>query len=223
MILANVREQFTLTDVELVIELLSRGDVAHKGELARVAEERGLDALLDAPDLPELLRAAPRLGQPSPALFVYVVVRHALCGVGIESARLSDYLGALVLEFGLRDRAYRISRSDSGRRGFLLRAHLGNLSLWLAGLYPDHITARKERRGGPGLRYYDELGAQGFRLASGHRLAHELDMADLYQEASSSFRPIRIALNRLSDRMLFPSVSTPGRLMRQVADEFHLH
>jgi hypothetical protein len=115
MILANVREQFTLTDVELVIELLSRGDVAHKGELARVAEERGLDALLDAPDLPELLRAAPRLGQPSPALFVYVVVRHALCGVGIESARLSDYLGALVLEFGLRDRAYRISRVGPSR------------------------------------------------------------------------------------------------------------
>jgi hypothetical protein len=240
MILANVRERFTATDVELVIELLSRGDVAHKGELARVARERGLAALLDAPDLPELLRAAPQLGQPSPALFVYVVVRHALCGVGIESARLSDYLGALVLEFGLRDRAYRISRFDdeiyryltdlvahaasaSGRRGFLLRAHLGNMSLWLAGLYPDHITARKERRGGPGLRYYEELGAQGFRLASDHRLAHELDMADVYEQASSSFRPIRIALNRVSDRMLFPGSSTPGRLMRQVADEFDLH
>ncbi|UCF40444.1 MAG: hypothetical protein JSW43_12040 [Gemmatimonadota bacterium] len=237
MILANVRERFTATDIELVTELLARGDVGHKAQLTRVAQERGLGALLDAPDLPVLLRQAPRLGQPSPALFVYVVVRHALRRVGVSSERLSDYLGALVLEFGLRDRAYRISHADdeiyryltdivahaasaSGRRGFLLRAHLGNLSLWLAGLYPDHITAREERRGGPGLRYYEELGAQGYRLASDHRVARELDMSDIYEAAAASFRPIRIALNRLSDRMLFPHVSTPGRLMRQVADEF---
>ncbi len=237
MILANVRERFTATDVELVIRLLARGDAAHRRELARVAQELGIDALLDAPDLPDLLRGTPRLEQPSPALFVYVVLRHALRGVGIDSVRLSDYLGALVLEFGLRDRAYRISATDdevyrylvdvvahaasaSGRRGFLLRAHLGNLSLWLAGLYPDHITAREERRGGPGLRYYDRLGAHGFRLASDHRLARQLDMADIYEEAAVSFRHIRIALNRLSDRMLFPRVSTPGRLLRQVADEF---
>jgi hypothetical protein len=239
MILANVRERFTATDVELVTELLARGDAAHKAELGRVAHERGLDALLDAPDLPKLLCEAPQLEQPSPALFVYVVVRHALRGVGIESERLSDYLGALVLEFGLHDRAYRISRFDdevyryltdivahaasaSGRRRFLLRAHLGNLSLWLAGLYPDHITAREERRGGPGMRYYEELGARGFQLASDHRLARQLDMVDIYGAAATSFRRIRIALNRLSDRMLFPRVSTPGRLMRQVADEFNL-
>ena len=110
----------------------------------------------------------------------------------------------------------------AGRRGFLLAAHLGNFSLWMAGVFPDHITAREERRGGPGLRYYEELGMRGFRLAASHRLAEQLDLAGLYSRAAESFSAIRVALNRLSDRLLFPHVNTPGRLLRQVGDEFRL-
>jgi len=40
--------------------------------------------------------------------------------------------------------------------------HLGNYSLWLAGLFPDYIAARRSRKGGPDLPYYDELGRQDF-------------------------------------------------------------
>jgi hypothetical protein len=237
MILANLRERITNSDVELVIELLSRGDALHKQELVRTAETRGIDVLLDAPALPELLRAAPRLEQPSAPLFIYVAVRHALRGCGIDDRRLSDYLGSLLYEFGIRDRACRIGRVDDeeflyltdlvaavaavpGRRGFLLRAHLGNFSLWLAGVFPDHITTREERRGAPGLRFYEEMGARGYRLAADHRLARQFDLAQIYRRAAQSFTPIRIALNRLSDRLLFPHINTPGRLLRQVADEF---
>ena len=239
MILADLRERISATDVELVIQLLSRGDAAHRGDLLRMAGKHGIDSLLDAAELPELLRTAQSLGQPTAALFIYVTVRHALRAAGIDDRHLSDYLGALVFEFGLRDRAHRISRFDdeqyryltdlvadiaavAGRRGFLLAAHLGNFSLWMAGVFPDRITAREERRGGPGLRYYEELGMRGFRLAASHRLAEQLDLAGLYSRAAESFSAIRVALNRLSDRLLFPHVNTPGRLLRQVGDEFRL-
>ncbi|NIM52406.1 MAG: hypothetical protein GTN62_13950 [Gemmatimonadales bacterium] len=239
MILANLRERISATDVDLVVKLLARGDPGRKLTLQRVAAGQGIDVLLDEPRLSTLLRDRPQHGSPSPALFIYVVVRHTLRAVGIDDARLSDYLGALIFEFGLRDRAHRISRSDDevyhyladiladvesvpGRRGFLLRAHLGNFSLWLAGIFPDYITAREERKGGPGLGYYEELGAHGFRLAAHHRLARQLDLADIYARAAESFPVIRVALNRLSDRLFFPNVATPGRLLRQVADEFRL-
>jgi hypothetical protein len=237
MILANLRERVTTADIELVIELLSRGDPQRRRELARAAAARGIDALLDAASLPELLRAAPRLAPPSAPLFIYVVVRHALRDGGIDDRRLSDYLGALLYEFGMRDRACRISQVDDeefryltdlvaaiatvpGRRGFLLRAHLGNFSLWLAGLFPDHITTREQRWGGPGLGFYEQMGARGFRLAAEHRLALQLGLAETYRRAAQSFGAIRVALNRLSDRLVFPHVNTPGRLLRQVADEF---
>src|SRR3989475_8691944 len=70
------------------------------------------------------------------------------------------YLVDIVADLGDED--------DSGERGLLLRAHLGNYSLWLAGLFPDYIAARRTRAGGPDLPYYDELGRQGYRLASQH-------------------------------------------------------
>jgi hypothetical protein len=66
------------------------------------------------------------------------------------------------------------------------------------------------------------MGARGFRLASDHRLARELELDDLYAQVADSFAEIRVALNRLSDRLFFPSRSSPDRLMRQVADEFNL-
>src|SRR5207245_4551200 len=103
---------------------------------------------------------------PSPALFTFVAVRHTLRAAGVDDRALADYLAALLLEFGDHDRHVRIRRSDdetyhylvdmvedlmglddAGERAFLLRAHLGNYSLWLAGLFPDYIAARRSRKG----------------------------------------------------------------------------
>jgi hypothetical protein len=239
MILANLRERLTPSDLDLAVQLLARGDGAKRVALERALAAEGPDTVLDRPELAEALRRHREVGGPSPALFLYVTVRQALKTVGIDDPRVSDYLGALLLEFGLRRRAYRVSphseqeyhyltdimadlETVSGRTGFLLRVHLGNFSLWIAGVFPDYVTARRERRGGPDLSYYDSMGARGFRLASDHRLARELELDDLYAQVADSFAEIRVALNRLSDRLFFPSRSSPDRLMRQVADEFNL-
>ena len=40
----------------------------------------------------------------------------------------------------------------------------------------------------------------------------------MLRQAGEQFGELRIALNRLSDRMLFPRHDSPDRLMRQVAD-----
>jgi hypothetical protein len=105
---------------------------------------------------------------------------------------------------------------DAGERGFLLRVHLGNYSLWLAGLFPDYIAARRSRKGGPDLPYYDELGRQGYRLAAAHRLAERFGVAPIYRAAADRFPTLRVAFNRLSDRVFFPNVSTPEKILRNL-------
>ncbi|MDH3289724.1 MAG: hypothetical protein OEO20_12655 [Gemmatimonadota bacterium] len=237
MILANLRPRIGASDLDLVIRVLADGDDAARRRIEREIATEGVDRLLDREGLPERLRSHPELGSPSAHLFIYVTVRHALLAADIDDATLSDYLGALILEFGKRGRAFRIAEHDdasyrylvdivddlsveSGRRGFLLSVHLGNFSLWLAGIFPDHVTARNERRGAPGIGYYDELGARGFSLAAEHRLARQLEMSGTYRTVADSFHRIRVALNHISDRLLFPSIHTPGRLLRQVADGF---
>src|SRR5439155_17225227 len=194
---------------------------------AALAAAEGPDRLLAEPRLLELLRTSPGLAAPSAALLLYVSVRHTLRESGIDDARLSDYLGALLLEFGLRDRAYRISEHDDevryylvdlladlqvarGRRAFLLCAHMGNYSLWLAGIFPDLVGMRELRKGAPGFRYYDEMGARGYRLAAHHGLARELDLDDVDALVAERLARVRIAVNRLSDRVLLPAVSRPG-------------
>ena len=235
MILANVRGRLRAADLRLVALALARGDEMRRARYERLLLQQGPDRLLDERGLLEALLALRTLAVPSPALFRYVAVRHTLLAAGVDDRELADYLAALILEFGDHDRHTRIRRADdqtygylvdmigeltgvddTGERGFLLRVHLGNYSLWLAGLFPDYVEARRNRQGGPDLPYYDELGRQGYRLAAEHRLAERFGVAGIYRTAAQRFPTLRVAFNRLSDRVLFPHVSTPAKLLRHL-------
>jgi len=233
MILANVRAQLTAHDVRLVIALLARGRPEARARYERRLQAEGPDALLDDPALFPALLALRTLAQPSARLFTYVAIRRALLAGAIDDRDLADYLAALVLEFGVRDRGFRIAPHDDaryryltdimlelesadGERAFYLRAHLGNYALWLAGLFPDYIAARRRHRAGPDLPYYDAMGRRGYQLASDHALADRYGLAAVYRSASERFPSVRRVLNRVSDRVLFPSVVTPDRVLREL-------
>jgi hypothetical protein len=236
MIVANTRARLTREDIELALALLAQADSASAEDAESRLREDGVDTLLDDPRLLGALVTS-RLGtRASLTLFIYVAARHAMLQSGVDDRILSDYAASILLHFGLRDRAVRVGDSDDeryetlaalvgdvdgpdARRTLLVRAHLGNYALWLAGLYPDSIEHRRFRRGGPDLDYYDEMGTRGFQLAAEHRLATEHGLSALYQRAAERFPAMRIALNRVSDTLLFPDVHSPERLMRQVRDE----
>lgn len=236
MILANVRASLSRNDAQLVLQLVgrhSRSDL----EAAEVSlRDEGIDTLLDDPRLVAAIMETALGARVSLPLFCYVVVRNALKRVGENDRVLADYTASIMLHFGLRDRATRLGPADDeqydtlaalldsmdgpdAERNFLVRAHLGNYALWVSGLFPDLIEQRRWRRGGPDLDYYEELGRRGFQLAANHRLAHEHGLAPLYHEASQRFAALRLALNAVSDSMLFPNNHSPERLMRQVKDE----
>jgi len=237
MILANVRRQLRRGDAQLVLRLVARGS---EDEYARAESEladHGLDGLLDDPRLLAALVETRHGAVASLPLFAYVVVRQSLRSAGEEDRALADYLAAVFLHFALRDRATRVGDADDEqfttladllggvegadpRRSFLVRAHLGNYALWLSGVFPDRIEHLRWRRGGPDLDYYEELGRRGFRLAADHRLAGEYGMGPLYLAAAERFAVLRLALNRISDTLLFPHHHTPERLMRQVRSEW---
>ena len=235
MILANVRGRLRIQDFRLVALALARGDAGRRARYEQLLLEQGPDPLLDDPGLLEALLAARSLAVPSPPLFAYVAVRHTLRAAAVDDRELADYLAALLLEFGDHDRHTRIRRADdesygylvdivedltglddAGERGLLLRVHLGNYSLWFAGLFPDYIEARRTRKGGPDLPYYDEVGRQGYRLASEHRLAERFGVASIYRSAAERFPALRVAFNRLSDRVFFRNVSTPEKILRNL-------
>jgi hypothetical protein len=233
MIRPNTRGRLTSADLQLVILLLSRGSAHRRAYLERRLAAEGPDPLLDAPDLLERLLTVRTMLVPSEALFFYVLVRHALRGAGLEDRELSDYLAALLLEFGQGDRAWRVDWNDdqrhrylvdiladleatAGERRFRVMVHLGNYALWLAGLFPDYIAARHLRKAGPDVTYYDALGRRGFGLASDHTLAAEYGLDAVLRTAAERFPSLRGALNGMSDRVFFPHFQSADRVIREL-------
>ncbi len=236
MILANARHRLTREDAQLAVRLVARESQDELERVQRRLVDEGLDVILDDERLPGALLRSPFGAYASLPLFLYVMVRHALLGAGERERVLSDYLTAVLLAFNARNRVERVSEADDEiygtlaallddvndgdpRRAFLVRVHLGNHALWLSGLYPDHIEQRRWRRGGPDLGYFEEMGKRGFELAAGHRMAEQYGMAGVYDMIAARFGLLRVALNTMSDTLLFRNVHTPERLMRQVGDE----
>lgn len=232
MIKPNVRASFGRREAEL---LLAVAGPAGEERL----REHGLDGLLDdVRVLHALMRRQGLSGAPAPLVF-YLMVRHALLQREVHDRQLADYTAAVLLEFGMAGRAGRVDGGEGepftylvdilaaierarGEREFQLRVHLGNYALWLAGLFPDHITHRVQRRGAPPISYYDAMGASGFRSAAANEIALRHGLGDVFLTAADRFADIRSALNSLSDAVFFPRAKDPvDRLLRQVSDDFH--
>lgn len=231
MIRPNVRASFGRREAEILLGL-----TGPDGE-ARLRTE-GIDSLLDDAELVRtLLRRRGIETAPAPLVF-YLLVRHALLEREIRDRQIADYTAAVLLEFGRLTHAVAPPESElpdtmyladiimeldraRGEREFLLRAHLGNLALWIGGVFPDYVAHRVQRRGAPPLSYYDDLGAQGFRTAAGMEMAFRHDLGDLFVRVADQFSNVRSALNGLSDALFFPH---PGdsveRVLREVADRF---
>ena len=239
MILPNVRASFGRAEAGYVIWLLTRGaEAARETAEARVREE-GFDAILDDPrTLNALLAVDGGFSSAPQNLVFYVLVRHALLEHGISDRVMADYLSALLIDFAKGKRAYRVEEGDdaeysylvdlvtaaeaaTGHHRFLLHAHLGDFALWLSGLFPDYITARVHRRGAPGIQYYQSLGVTGYRMAADSRDAARNGMNQVYSICADAFPDLRVALNKISDRHLFPTrAESIDRLLRQVSDSF---
>jgi len=231
MILPSVRASFGRREAQILLALAGPEGEARLGE-------QGIDALLDDARLTrELLMREQISTAPAPLVF-YLLVRHALLAREIFDRPLADYTAAVLLEFSQTGRAFSADGTEEsrflyladilmelerarGEREFQLRVHLGNFALWLAGIFPDHITHRVQRRGAPPLNYYDQMGAMGYRLAAATSTAAKHGLGDLLLRASERFTDVRSALNGLSDALFFPRPSDAvERVLREVQDHF---
>jgi len=234
MILPTVRASVSRKDAQHLIGLLGRDDPDVAKAAQRRLDESGIDCLLDDPRVLNALMTDPH-ASARPEVFAYVLVRHALLESGIDDPMMADYIATVLVRFGCGSRAFRISdaseeefhylvdivtRTDGkdGKNTFLLRCHLGNYSLWISGLFPDFLQGRLERRGSPPISYYDRMGATGYRLAADTRQAGSLGVEGLFRRVADEFPGVRKALNRMSDRYLWPETGNAvNRLIRDVA------
>ena len=213
MIRANCRSSFQPADLDFLAASLP--------PLAEAPRSDGpmLDELLDQPEVFKSLLERHDCLKVSPQFYFYVLVRHVLVEAGLKDRELADYVASMLTEFSMQTRLSRVEgggeekfnyvfqllqalQSASGARVFFIRAHVGNASLFLTGIFPEHIAYRAQRRGAPDLDYFETVGGSSYLTASEHQRAPGLHLDTVLSRLREQFQSVRHALNQLSDRLI---------------------
>ncbi|MES2572240.1 MAG: hypothetical protein V4710_19570, partial [Verrucomicrobiota bacterium] len=92
-------------------------------------------------------------------------------------------------------------RNASPSQTFLIRAHVGNYSLFIAGIFHETVQ-RRFQRGGPDVGFYEEVGSANYKVIASHKVARNAALSDVYGQLGDGFHEMRLALNRLSATLL---------------------
>jgi len=219
MVQANCRVQFTAEDIEFILEVLRPKVNSRDCLIQLLADEESRDFILDNEALLHAILEHRNCLRISTHFYFYILVRQVFRRSGIEERKVADYVAEVLADFSKAEQMQlrvngqgrpldyffemlsALQTADETTR-FFIRAHIGNHSLFMSGVFPDRIRRRAEHKGAPDLKYYEELGVASYRAARDHRLAHKYDVAEVYDVLAERFQTTRRALNDLGDRLI---------------------
>ncbi len=237
----NCRIQFTADDLDFIANILDRRSPDHHVLIELLSDQESRDMILDDEQLFRALLENRGCLRVSNRFYFYVMVRNVFRKADIHDRDVADYIAELLTQFSQSERsACRVPGQQNSldyffemlgalqeadeRTAFYLRAHIGNQSLFLSGVFPNRIRYRAEKKGFPGLRYYETLGQSNFRIASDHRLAARYELESIYAILAERFQTAREALNDMSERLVCLGDLDAGidQMLRQSIREFGL-
>ena len=221
----NCRIQFSAEDVDFIVRLLGNKTGSAECLTDLLSDPDARDLILDDEALFRAVLEHPECLRISTHLYFYILVRNVFKRSGLQERELADYVAEVLAEFSQIDRAQcrvnsqplnyfvdmlaALQQVDDITR-FYIRAHIGNYSLFLSGIFPERIRRRAELKGAPDLRYYEDVGRASFRAVCDHRLAHKYDLVEVFNLLSERFQTTRKALNDLGDRLISVGDTDPA-------------
>ena len=216
MVQANCRARFTAADFDFVVRTLARSQSESVSLVDLLADSATRDSVLDSPRLVQAILCHGGQLRISSQFYFYVLARHVLSQVGIHERKLSDYVGSLLEAFSrdharsphasshahqyISDMLIALSRATP-EQAFLIRAHVGNYSLFISGIFHENAQ-RRCARGGPNLAFYEQVGSRNYGLVAGDAAAKRCELSDVYEELADRFRDVRVALNHLAEELI---------------------
>ena len=218
MIRANCRARFTAADFDFVVRTLARSAIDRVSLVDLLSDTETRDSILDHPRLVDAILSNAGYLRISSQFYFYVLARHVLQQAGVVDRKLCDYVGSLLEAFSQANRLQTPDKIENHSReyisdmlialtratpeqAFLLRAHVGNYSLFISGIFHEN-TQHRSLRGGPDLKFYEEVGRTNYQLLASHATARRCELNDVFEELADRFRDVRLALNQLSDQLL---------------------
>ena len=218
MIQANCRERFTADDFDFVVRTLARSESDSVNLVSLLTDAEARDSILDHPQLVDSILEHGAPLTISPQCYFYILIRHVLKETGLNHRGLSDYLASLLETFSQTARMRSPADGDSNpvqyvsdmlialrnaspSQSFLIRAHVGNYSLFITGMFHDTVQHRS-LRGAPDVSFYEDMGRSNFKAVARHQLARSCALTGIYDALAEEFRAVRLALNRLADSLI---------------------
>jgi len=213
----NCRVQFTAEDIDFILSVLGLTAGSAETLIQLLADEDSRDLILDDESLLRAVLEHQSCLRISSHFYFYILVRHSFRRADLKERPLADYVASVLAEFSQVERTrchvkgqpidyffemLAALQTADDTTGFYIRAHIGNQSLFMSGVFPDRIRFRSERRGSPSLTYYEGLGSMNYRVASDHRLARKYDLDGIFNTLSERFHETRVALNDLRERLV---------------------
>jgi hypothetical protein len=228
MIRANCRARFTAADFDFIVRTLARSQTDQVSLVDLLSDIEMRDSILDHPRLVDAILNHCGHLRISSQFYFYVLARHVLQQGGIGDRKLCDYVASLLETFShasrlqvpqtpghcvesatadsscgeqyISDMLIALTRANP-EQAFLLRAHIGNYSLFISGIFHEN-TQRRSLRGGPDIEFYEQVGRTNYQLVASHVAARRCELDDVFEGLADRFRDVRLALNQLSDRLL---------------------
>ena len=174
------RSQLNAEDLHTVAASIAGRGNETNALVELIRDDATRDAVLESERLLRTLLENPGLLPVSARLYFYALTRHVL--VGFDRS-IADYVASVLAAFVDIDRMRTMPghpemRADyvtdmlmalsavSSDRAFYIRAHVGNYSLFMAGIFPDYIQRRAEVRGAPDISFYDDMARSNYRVAA---------------------------------------------------------
>lgn len=218
---ANCRAQFTADDFTFVVRTLARSQRDAVSLVSLLSDEAERDAILDHEMVYRSLIDDGGCLRVSAAFYFYVLTRRVLRQVGVEERALSDYVAAVLLAFSNTSQLRAHNTEPVTARSFtyvsdllaqlaacppaesfVRRTHLANYVLFVSGMFAERITSHAERRGAPGLSFYESVGQSAYLHVAQHPQARRAELNTVFEQLGSGFQSVRMALNRLTDSFL---------------------
>lgn len=232
MIQANCRAQFTADDFSFVVRVLSKSPRDSVSLVSLLSDEAERDAILDHDLIYQSVVDQTGCLKVSAAFYFYILTRRVLKRVSLDERALTDYVAAVLLAFShinqLRppDESAPTARSftyisdlmtqlnsSTPEQAYLLRTHMANYSLFLSGMFIERVNSHAQRRGAPGISFYESVGQASYLCAAQHPQARRTELQAIFELLGNEFRRVRLALNNLTDTLLHIH-ETPSILIR---------
>jgi hypothetical protein len=220
---ANCRAQFTADDFSFVVRVLAKSQRDAVSLVSLLSDEAERDAILDHELIYNSVVDQTGCLQVSAAFYFYILTRRVLRRVALEERALTDYVAAVLLAFShvsqlrapgqpppaatsrsftyISDLMTQLN-TCSPEQAYVLRTHMGNYTLFLSGMFAERVESHAQRRGAPGLSFYEAVGQSSYLSVAQHPQARRTELHAIFEMLGSEFRRVRLALNHLADTLL---------------------